>query len=233
MEGDTKTFSDVRFSSDKNSLLIRWNDADLPFLNAIIRIMKAEVPALAIEEVDIKKTSPFFFQYIDVLQHRIQYIPVIYSDPFLLKDKDECTCISGTCNSCAIVFQCTVDHSPNERHQYAITPREVLSNDFKCAHEHIRLFPDIPIFQMNTKQSFTATATVRRRVARKETQFSVSAKSTFICLSPNKLPTEKADYEVAVESIGQTPPLQILQLAFQVLEKKILHLQQYLEKECC
>ena len=80
---------------------IKVSDTDVYFLNSLRRVLVAELPKLAIDDVIIyDNTSPLFDE---IIAHRLGMIP-IPTDLRLLNYRDECTCKGKGCPSCTVRY---------------------------------------------------------------------------------------------------------------------------------
>jgi DNA-directed RNA polymerase subunit D len=81
--------------------IVKLSDTDVYFLNALRRVMIAELPKLAIDNVIIyDNTSPLFDE---IVSHRLGLIPVP-TDLRLIIFRDECTCKGKGCPSCTVRY---------------------------------------------------------------------------------------------------------------------------------
>lgn len=88
-------------SKDENSLKFMLEDADVAFANALRRIILAEVPTMAIDEVIIiENTSPLFDE---ILAHRLGLIP-LKTDLHNYNLPEECSCQQAGCTQCQLTF---------------------------------------------------------------------------------------------------------------------------------
>ncbi|MHA1604883.1 MAG: DNA-directed RNA polymerase subunit D [Candidatus Freyarchaeota archaeon] len=88
-------------SRDQNILKFMLEDVDVAFANALRRIILAEVPTMAIEEVIIiENTSPLFDE---ILAHRLGLIPLKTDlEHYILPE--ECSCEGAGCSQCQLTF---------------------------------------------------------------------------------------------------------------------------------
>lgn len=84
-----------------NKGVAKLSDIDVYFLNSLRRIMIAELPKLAIDDVIIyDNTSPLFDE---IIAHRLGLIP-IPTDLGLLIFRADCTCKGKGCPSCTVRY---------------------------------------------------------------------------------------------------------------------------------
>jgi DNA-directed RNA polymerase subunit D len=88
-------------SKDENSLKFMVENIDVSFANALRRIILAEVPVMAIDEVIIiENTSPLFDE---VLAHRLGLIP-LKTDLQSYNLPEKCSCQGAGCTQCQLTF---------------------------------------------------------------------------------------------------------------------------------
>jgi DNA-directed RNA polymerase subunit D len=84
-----------------NKGVLKLEDTDLYFVNSIRRIMLAELPKLAIDDVIIyDNTSPLFDEMIS---HRLGLVPVP-TDISLLSFRKDCKCSGKGCPTCTVRY---------------------------------------------------------------------------------------------------------------------------------
>jgi len=118
-----------------NKGVIKIEDTDVYFVNALRRIMLSELPKLAIDDVIIyDNTSPLFDE---IISHRLGLIP-IPTDLRLMVFRKDCKCKGKGCPSCTV--------------RYTLSKEEegiVLSGDLQPEHESFKIKEDkIPIVEL-------------------------------------------------------------------------------------
>jgi len=84
-----------------NKAVLKIEDTDAYFVNSLRRVMLADLPKLAIEDVIIyDNTSPLFDE---IIAHRLGMIP-LPTDLKLLTFRDECTCNGKGCPNCTVRY---------------------------------------------------------------------------------------------------------------------------------
>jgi DNA-directed RNA polymerase subunit D len=84
-----------------NKAEIRLEDTDVYFVNSLRRVMLAELPKLAIDDVIIyDNTSPLFDE---IIAHRLSLIP-IPTDLGILAYRSQCKCEGKGCPSCTVRY---------------------------------------------------------------------------------------------------------------------------------
>ncbi len=81
--------------------VLDFEDTKPYFVNALRRIMIAELPKLAVDDVIIYDNTSALFD--EIIAHRLGLIP-IPTDLGLLNFKDECTCKGKGCPSCTVRY---------------------------------------------------------------------------------------------------------------------------------
>ena len=122
-----------------NKGVVELEDADVCLINALRRVMIADLPKLAIDDVIIyDNTSPLFDE---IIAHRLAMIP-IPTDLQLITYRDECTCKGKGCPSCTV--------------RYTLSKEEegpVYSGDLQSEDESWAIQDDkIPIVELGKEQ---------------------------------------------------------------------------------
>lgn len=91
---------EVKELKDKKAV-IKFEDTKPYFLNALRRVMIADLPKLAIEDVIIYDNTSALFD--EIISHRLGLIP-IPTDLSLLNFKEECSCKGKGCPSCTVRY---------------------------------------------------------------------------------------------------------------------------------
>jgi DNA-directed RNA polymerase subunit D len=126
--------------------------------NSFRRAMKAEVPALAVDYVDIYLNSSYF--YDEVIAHRLAMLP-IKTDLSRFNTQSECTCGGEGCPNCQISFRLNVEG-----------PKVVYSGDFISDDPEIVFTPDnIPVLELFEGQQLMLEAVARLGTGREHAKF--------------------------------------------------------------
>ncbi len=134
-------------SSSGNEMKFLLEDTNVAFANALRRVMRSELPVLAIEFVDLEENSSGLFD--EVLAHRLGLIPLVF-DSKKMNLKSECKCSARGCTNCEAVLVLEKQG-----------PCTVRSGDMVSASDSVRpLDPKIPITELLEGQrlKFEATA---------------------------------------------------------------------------
>jgi len=139
---------------EKNDVTMRLviQGVDVPFMNALRRIMLAEVPSMAIDEVVIIENSSVLHD--EILAHRLGLIP-LKTDLDSYNLPEECSCKSEFgCNLCRVALTLEVEASDNEMTIY--------SGDLKPENPDIKPISDkIPIVKLAPGQKIKLEAYAR------------------------------------------------------------------------
>ncbi|MHA1310908.1 MAG: DNA-directed RNA polymerase subunit D [Candidatus Helarchaeota archaeon] len=137
----------LELSDDGMYLKILIEDFPKEFVNSLRRIILAEVPTMAIEDVWIvKNSSPL---YDEMLAHRLGLIPLTTDlESYVLPE--ECECKGEGCPMCQVAF--TLEKQGDE-HDIM-----VYSTDLKSEDEKIQVAAKIPIVKLNAGQSIILEA---------------------------------------------------------------------------
>jgi DNA-directed RNA polymerase subunit D len=110
-----------------NKGVLKIEDTDVYFVNSLRRIMLAELPKLAINDVIIYDNTSALFD--ELIAHRLGLIPIPTTDLSAMSFRSECKCEGKGCPSCTVRYtlskegECVVysgDLQP-EHPSYAIT----------------------------------------------------------------------------------------------------------------
>ena len=135
-----------------NTLRILIQDVDVAYVNALRRIMIAEVPSMAIDEALIIENSSVLHD--EVLAHRLALIPLKTDlDKYVLPE--ECTCGSELgCSNCRVSLTLDVEATD--------TPITVYAKDLKSEDpEIVPVYPDMPIVKLAPGQKIKLEAYAR------------------------------------------------------------------------
>lgn len=137
---------------DDNSLRFMLSEASIAFANAIRRIMMAEVPTMAIEDVMMFENTSVM--YDEILVHRLGLIPLKTDLKSYIMPKD-CDCKSELgCNRCRASF--TLDVKAVEK------PRIVYSKDIRPEDPDVKpSSEEIPIVKLGPGQTLKFEAYAR------------------------------------------------------------------------
>ncbi len=114
--------------------------------NALRRIAAAEVPALAVDDVDFLENDSML--YDEVIAHRLGLMPLTF-DSKAMNLKEECKCEGKGCSLCTVVL--VLDKKG---------PCIVRAGDIKSSDKTVRpAFPDIPIVEMQEGEKLKLEAT--------------------------------------------------------------------------
>jgi len=139
---------------EKNDVAMRLviQGVDVPFMNALRRIVLAEVPSMAIDEVVIIENSSVLHD--EILAHRLGLIP-LKTDLDSYNLPEECPCKSEFgCNLCRVALTLEVEASDNGMTVY--------SGDLKPENPDIKPISDkIPIVKLAPDQKIKLEAYAR------------------------------------------------------------------------
>lgn len=184
---------------EKNDKIVRFllKDSTVPFANALRRIMIAEVPTLAIEDVDFVKNDSVM--YDEMIALRLGLIPL--TTPLKkFNFRENCTCKGKGCSNCEVRF--TLNK----------TGGTVYSKDLKSNHPEVKPISDkIPITKLGEGKSLKleAIAILGRGKTHSKWQPGV------IYYKSNG-----KDFEFYVETFGQLRPEEIVLKAAEILGEK-------------
>ncbi len=85
-----------------NKGVLRFEDAEMYFVNSLRRVMLAELPKLAIDDVIIYDNTSALFD--EMISHRLGLIPIPTTDLSILSFRSECKCGGKGCPSCTVRY---------------------------------------------------------------------------------------------------------------------------------
>ncbi len=157
---------------------------NVPFVNALRRIILTEVPAMAIDEVVILENSSMLND--EILAHRMGFIP-LKTDLDSYNLPEECTCKSEFgCNLCRLTL--TLEAEATEK---TIT---VYSRDLKSENPDITPVNDrIPIVKLAPEQKTKLEAYARLGKGKDHAKWQPVSMCTYMYLPQIKIDVERCD----------------------------------------
>ena len=168
--------------------------------NMLRRIMIAEVPALAIEEVNFIKNDSAL--YDEIVAHRLGLIP-LKTDLSSYELKESCSCKGAGCAKCQLVL------SLKAKGPCTVYSSEIQSQDPKVKPVYSNM--PITILQKTQKLEFEAVAILGQ--GKQHAKFSP-------CLAYYTTENDR-DFMFFIESFGQLTALEILENAISVFDEKL------------
>lgn len=133
-------------SESRIKFLLEGSDA--AFANAFRRVVKSEVPVMAVENVDFEENTSGLFD--EIIAHRIGLIPFRF-DRKLYSMKEDCKCGGKGCSRCEVVL--VLDRQG---------PCTVRAGNFKSSADDVQpTDPNIPIVELLEKQRLRLEATAQ------------------------------------------------------------------------
>ena len=211
----TGTFMEVK-TLEINDLSIRFilRGMPIPLANSLRRIMIAEVPTMAIEDVFmIENSSPMDDE---VLTHRLGLIPLKTDlDTYVLPEECDCQSELG-CSKCSVLLTLDVEASDSVRTVYS---GELKSNDPKV----IPVSDKIPIVKLAPGQRVQLEASARLGRGKTHAKWQPVSACAYKYLpdqSTDRVVWVKDAVEFFVESTGALKPERIVVEAIKILRNK-------------
>lgn len=133
-------------SQEGNEAVFHISDVTPGYVNAIRRSIIADVPTLAIEDVEVRKNNSVL--YDEIAAHRLGLIPLT-TDLSSYNRRDTCKCEGEGCARCSVKL--TIKE---------LGPKTVLASDIKSSDPKVKpVYPDIPIVILLPDQEFELEAT--------------------------------------------------------------------------
>lgn len=157
---------------------------NVPFANALRRIMLAEVPSMAIDEVVILENSSMLHD--EILAHRMGLIP-LKTDLDSYNLPEECTCKSEFgCNLCRVTLTLEVEATEDTTTVY--------SKDLKSENPSITPVSDkIPIVKLAPKQKIRLEAYARLGKGKDHAKWQPVSVCTYKYLPQIKIDAERCN----------------------------------------
>jgi DNA-directed RNA polymerase subunit D len=193
-------------SREQDTLRFVLSDVSPAFANAIRRIILAEVPVMAIDDVMILENSSVM--YDEILAHRLGLIPVTTDQTYNLPE--ECTCKSELgCEKCRASLSLEVEASD---------PVEVVyTSHLKPENPEVKPVSDkIPIIKLAQGQRVKLEAYARLGRGRDHAKWQPASACTYSY--DEKLRT----FTFLVESTGTMPPEKLVVEAARLITAKTL-----------
>lgn len=146
VEGESKMKTEIIYKS-QDELDFVINDIDAVMANTLRRIMFAEIPIMAVKEVEFKKNNSAL--YDEILAHRIGLVPLT-TDLKSYNLQSECKCNGEGCALCQVQLSLS-----------ATGPCTIYAKDFKSNDPKVMpVLGDLPIIELmkGQKLEFVAIA---------------------------------------------------------------------------
>src|SRR5712692_8374647 len=197
-------------TKEQDTIRFVLSDVSPAFANALRRIILAEVPVMAIEDVMILENSSVM--YDEILAHRLGLIPITTDQSYNLPE--ECTCKSELgCSKCRASLSLEIEASD---------PVEVVySSHLKPENPEIRPVSDkIPIVKLATGQRVKLEAFARLGKGRTHAKWQPVSAATY------SYDEKAANFTFLVESTGALSPERIVLEAARIIGAKSSDFQQ-------
>lgn len=185
---------------DGNKLSFGVDGTSPQFVNALRRIIIAEMPVMAIESVTFYNNSSIMDD--ELMAHRLGLIPLT-TDLKTYNSPSECTCEGKGCGKCTAIL--TLE---------AKGPGTVHSKELKTTDPKIKpVYDTIPIIKLLEGHEIKLEAKAVLGSGRDHMKWQ-GGLATYEEKKPGS-------YEFTVESFGQLPPKEMLSHAFDIFEQKL------------
>jgi DNA-directed RNA polymerase subunit D len=185
---------------------------NVPYVNALRRIMLTEVPIMAIDEVVILENSSILHD--EILAHRIGFIP-LKTDLDSYNLPDECKCESELgCNLCRANLILEAEATDK-----AIT---VYSGDLKSENPDIApVSSKIPIVKLAPEQKINLEAYARLGKGKKHAKWQPVSMCTYMYLPKIKIDVENCD--VCAKCVKVCPEEVLVDMADGIKTQKVIN----------
>ncbi len=157
--------------SDKDTLVVQVNNADISIVNAVRRIMISEVPTIAVNEVRIVTNGTVYND--EYIAHRLALVPISITRNILsqINYADACNCESY-CDQCTILFEINVTCDTDETR--IVTTDDMRTNHmlFSSQSPFHKLTSPIPIVVIKKGQSLQLIALATKGIGQDHAKWS-------------------------------------------------------------
>lgn len=175
------------------------------FANSLRRSMIAEVPSLAIDDVNIYENTSVLFD--EVLALRLGLIPLT-SDLESYVSHSECNC-EGGCPQCQVSITLSVEG-----------PKTVYSNELKSADPKVAPVDDnTPIIELMEGQKVVLEAIARLDRGKTHVKWQPAIACSYKNM-PITIGSDSTSFIFSLESDGSIPAAELVQRAVDVIKKK-------------
>lgn len=205
---------------EKSPMRIKFllEDSNVAFANALRRVMKSEVPVMAIEDVDIEENTSGLFD--EVLAHRLGLIALTF-DRNIYNMRQDCKCGGKGCSRCQVALVL-------EKHG----PCMVKAGDMKSTADDVRpVDPNVPIVELLEGQRLRFEAYAQLGVGTDHIKWQAAhisyrykpAKFRGDLKELNNIDDDKLDetsFIFDVESVSGLSAREVIEAALDVLEER-------------
>lgn len=168
---------------DKSQIIFTLKNVDISVANALRRVMIAEVPTLAIDEVNIEINNTVLHD--EFIAHRLGLIPLYSEAAESYMMRADCDCTDGHCSKCSVEF--TIDVTCDDL-RIEVTSRDLINRT--NADKLGRVEPihsdasgsrsdGIVIVKMAQGQALKLRAVARRGIGKQHAKYSPVCGCTF------------------------------------------------------
>jgi len=206
--------------SDKDFISFTIFNESAFVTNWLRRILKSEVPTLAVDYVMITQNTSALQD--ELLVHRLGLVPILSTIADKMIYPDDCDCENGLCKKCSVIFSLDVKSEGESRW---VTP-----SDFKTNNPDVYpiVFPNdqiIKITRLKKGQRIVLKALVRKGNGGIHAKWMPVVTPTMNY--ENEDVTESGDIKevkMSFTSVGQIPAPEILAIGLNILKRNIYHL---------
>lgn len=200
-------------SKEQDTLRFVLSDTSPAFANALRRIILAEVPVMAIDDVMILENSSVM--YDEILAHRLGLIPLTTDQTYNLPE--DCTCKSELgCEKCRATLSLEIEASdPTET---------VFTSNLKPENPEVKPVSDkIPIVKLAQGQRLKLEAYARLGRGRDHAKWQPASACTY------RYDEKAKTFTFFVESTGTLPPEKLVLEAARLISAKTLGFEESLQ----
>ena len=210
-----------------DSLTMKYTNIDFSFLNTIRRIIKSQIPVLAINTVRFEEYSGYLEE--ETLAHRISLLPLVCKKIHRLNYQKECTKCTIGCHFCNVTFTLQKKAVDDD----IVT--NVYSNDLKLVDPtnkfstEILQFPKnyhgILLCRLNPGETIKLQCTASKGHASEHAKFSACT----VCFY-KQVEKEPNSYIFTIETNGNIHPIDVFRQSLDIYIRENMNLKKYINK---
>lgn len=207
-------------------VLMKGPSKDRAYVNGLRRILMAEVPCLAIDQVTIETNTAITMQD-QVLAHTLGMLPIVVTRSYIegLNYPEDCTCVlKQGCDKCCVNFSLHVKHDLSSKEILSVTSDDLMieSNDHKSKEvfRRVKGMSAFTIVRLACGEEIKLTARAIKGYGDQHAKWSPVGPITF--KSSEEVP---GAFEFTLKSVGQLPPEDLMEMAMTRMAEKLREIQ--------
>lgn len=211
----------------QDTLMIHFSNVHFSFLNSIRRIVKSEVPVLAINSIRFKEYSGYLEE--DTLAHRLSLIPIICKDIDKLSYEKDCSKCDIGCSFCNVKFTLEKIGADDNRSTNVYSSDLKLVDPLNPYRTETLYFPKnhhgILLCRLNPGEHIKLECTAVKSNASQHAKFSASTVCFF-----KKLDNDDDSYLFTLETNGNIDAINVFRQSLEIFIQQNLSLKKHINK---